>query len=119
MATIEMTVGEAKDFVIVISTETGERFNLTGYDEFKVCLPAAPSGNLELTEVATVSGSVVTVNGLAALGELLVDIKPTDSATLKVGKYQSMYVELAQSADPDAIKRFNLSKSFSVLAFDC
>lgn len=119
MATIEMTLGEAKDFVIVIANEDGERFNLTGYDELKVCLPAAGGGNLELTEVATVEGSVVTINGLAVLGELLVDIKPTDAETLNVGKYQAIYVEINQSADPTLRKRFNLQKALTVAGFDC
>ena len=116
---IELTQGEAKNFVITIENEFGERFDLTSFDEYKVCLPQSPSGHVEITEAASVSGSVVSINGSAVLGELLVALKPGDSDLLLDGKYQTIYVEINQSGDPTARRRWSLVRSLTVYEYEC
>jgi hypothetical protein len=82
-------------------------------------LPLAPSGHLEITEVANANGSVVSINGSAVLGELLVDLRPDDSELLLDGKYQTINVEIGKSSDATARRRWTLYRVLTVVEYDC
>jgi len=115
---VEIIKGEKKEFVIVISSENGARFDLTPFDQYLVCLPTN-TGSLDLTQVATANGSVVALNGSADKGELLVTVNPLDSDTLKIGRNQEINVEVSASGDATLIKRWIMVDALDVVDFDC
>ena len=115
---VEIVKGEKKEFIIVISTSEGIRFDLTDYDQYKVCLPT-PTGSLELTETPNSEGSVVSLNGSADKGELLALVNPSDSGNLRVGKNQELNLEVSSSSDLTLIKRWVIPSALDVVEFNC
>lgn len=97
---INITQGQTKVFTIKLRDKDGDPYDISGFDQFKVCLPQNGGGALDITEVANANGSVVTdVSGLAT--KLQVTVNYLDSETLQIGERQDIGLVLNNSGTPN------------------
>jgi len=115
---VEIVEGAYKQFVIILSLESEQRFDLTGFDLFTVCLPGK-TAEIEITEVANANGSVVALNGSADKGEVLVTLYADDSLLLGIGRDQNIHFQIGITGTPEQSRRFVLSKMLTVIDYDC
>ena len=96
----EFTSGEEISFLINLKNDTtGLDFDLTDYDEFKVCLPGEDDNPVEITHTLT-DGSQVTVNGDAKNGQLkAVFSAQAASALIKTDDVMDVAVEIQKSSE--------------------
>ena len=96
----EFTSGEEISFLINLKNDTtGLDFDLTDYDEFKVCLPGGDDNPVEITHTLT-DGSQVTVNGDAKNGQLkAVFSAQAASALIKTDDVMDVAVEIQKSSE--------------------
>ena len=106
---IRIIKGGTKEFFVELFDEDDRPFDLTAFDEFKVCFPNDGSP-VEVSEVANANGSVVALEGNALLGVLKVTLNGVDSATLEVDERTPLDIELNKSgggADVPIRERFD------------
>jgi len=97
---VNITRGENKTFTITIRDQDGDPFDLTNFDQYKVCLPLTAT-HLDITEIANANGSVTTLLGSAVLGKIQVYVNYVDTALLKIGERQDIGVLLNNSTTPN------------------
>ena len=119
---IEVTQGEEIIITIKLDNEdTGRPFDLTGYDEFKVCLPAEDGTSVEITETA-VSGAVVEVIADPLLGEIQATFSAASglSSLIKTEDELELSLEIAKSTDsPSKPLRKVFPRAIIVVPFNC
>jgi len=101
MAKINITRGENKVFTIRAKDKNGDAFDLTNFDQVKVCLPLEGDSKLEVTEVANANGSVAEIQTPLSDGKIQVTLNYVDSETLKVADGQNIGVILNNAATPN------------------
>lgn len=102
---IEITQGENAEFDIKLRDGGGDPFNLTDFDQFKICFPSITTSSLEVSEVSNAAGSFIEISGNPVLGVLKVEIKFADTANLKIGSGQDIVLQLNNSATPNPKKK--------------
>jgi len=113
---ITITKGEKAVFDIKLRDELGDPYDMSGFDEYKVCLPTGSGGTLEITQNQNANGSVVSsISGETYQG-LNVTVGSTDSATLTEEDRLSISVELNNAATPNP-KRAVLRNALNVESF--
>ena len=115
---IKIVQGSTRNLTLRLRDDNDDPIDLTSYDKFKVCLTKSDGTNLEITEIATANGSIVSVLGSPLIGKLDVLIKADDSEDLKTGSRQTIYVEWDIAASPDP-QRSVVENILEVEAFDC
>ena len=108
--------GENATFTIKLRDADGDPFDISGFDKYKVCLPAT-DGEVMISEVANLNGSIITVDGNPILGKLSVQLKAADTLLLLEEERMDIDLELdvAASAAPRRAKFKNVLTVLSSL----
>ena len=117
----EVTQGEYIEITFRLKDpSTGRAYNLSGYDNFKVCIPNAENGFVALTHTANANQSIVTKNVDDSLGEITAKIYPGDSDTFLTEEQIDVNIEISKSTDtPLKPLRKVFKRALYVVPFDC
>jgi len=109
--------GENSSFTVKLRDGNGDPFDVTAFDKFKICLQGA-NAPIEITEVANVNGSIVTLGGNSILGLLTVQIKSQDTLLLLEEERMDIDLELNNAATPNP-RRAKFKNVLTVLSSLC
>lgn len=114
-----ITKGEKAEFDLFLEKKTLPRcFDLTNFDEFKLCFPTMSGTPLEITHVVNVNGSSVDKVAPDLLGQIKVILGTVDTLKLKADFAQDIDLEWDNSITPNP-KRKRLHKILNVDDFIC
>lgn len=109
--------GEKAEFTIKLLDSNDDPYDLTSFDEFKVCLLKDDKSILEITDVAS-GDSVVAVDGSSVKGKLLVTIDAADTALLKADDDADVDGLINNATTPNP-KGFHIPKGLQVIETLC
>jgi hypothetical protein len=98
---VRIVKGENATFTIRLRDQDGDPFDLTPFDQFRVCLPGIGETPVQVTETVNVSGSVAAVAGNPILGKITVTVKAPDTGVLGFGERQDVDLELNNATTPN------------------
>lgn len=113
---IIITKGEKAVFSVYLMSN-GRPFDLTSFDEFKICIDG-DADVIEVSQTANAAGSVVEKVSPDVLGHLKVTLFPVDTLNLREGFGQDADIEIDNSSSP-APKRRRLHKALNVQGSLC
>ena len=120
---IEVTQGEEIVLTLALTDKkTGRRFDLTGYDQFKVCVDSENGGAaIQATEV-NATGTIVEKIADDLIGELQATFSAAsgDSSAIKLNEELTLYLEISKSTDvPSKPLRKSFARALFVVPFEC
>lgn len=118
MSKIKIIQGENAVFTIKLRDELGDAVDLTPYDKYSVCLPAADGSVITISEVANANASIATVDGSPIKGFLKVQVKLGDTALLLVEDRMTIDLLLDNAGSPDP-KKAQFANVLTVLSSLC